>query len=240
MAERGTAWAERLTGRTSVLGGLTAAGLLAVIASAQPWWRAVGTGTASGVDSVPFSGADTTGGLSQALAVVVLAGTLLSLVLGRRGRRVLAVLLGGVGLGAALLGLGRRAPSADTVRTRFRQVSLVEQFALEATAWPVVYGLAGTAVVIAAVLLFIGAPRWPARGRRFERQSRPLDAASDPAEAWRALDAGLDPTVVKGDDPRLAGSDPDVRSEGADDTIGRSMGGQIDGATDERLPSEDR
>ena len=105
----------------------------------------------AGTGTVTFSGADATGGLSQALAVVVLAGVLLALVLGSRGRRVLAALLALAGLGVAAVGALRQPPSDAAVRTRFRQLSLVEQFALEGTAWPWVYALAGVAVVVGAV-----------------------------------------------------------------------------------------
>lgn len=220
-----------LTGRTGVLGLLAGAGLLAVIASAQPWWRAAGAESANSGESVSFSGTEATGGLSQALALVVLAGALLSLVLATRGRRVLAVLLAVAGLGVVVLGGLRLPPSDIAVRTRFRQVSLVEQFVLDATAWPWSYALAGIGVMVGAALLWIFSPRWPTGGRRFERSSRSdppsrAAAAADPAETWRTLDAGLDPTVVTDDDlpvdpsdRRLAGNDPDVRIGATTDTM---------------------
>ena len=75
--------------RTLAWGGLAMGGLLAVIVSAQPWWRA----KADGAD-VAFTGTDASAGLTQALAVVVLAGTLLALTLRSRGRRILGVVLG--------------------------------------------------------------------------------------------------------------------------------------------------
>ncbi len=53
-----------------------------------------GDGAESAGATVAFSGSDVTGGLSQALAVVVLAGVLLTLVLAATGRRVVAILLG--------------------------------------------------------------------------------------------------------------------------------------------------
>ena len=62
--------------RPLALGGLLAGGLLGVVASARPWWRATGDGVA-----VTFSGSEATAGLSQALAIVVLAGWVLILVL---------------------------------------------------------------------------------------------------------------------------------------------------------------
>ncbi len=231
-----------MTRRTSVLALLLLGGLLALVSSAQPWFRAVGiegdtepTGPGSG--SVTFTGADSTGGLSQALAIVVLVGVLLSLVLATRGRRVLAVLLGLAGLGIAAVGALPQHPSAAAVRTRFRQFSLVEQFALESTAWSWVYALAGIAVIGGAVLLFVAAPSWPQHAQRFERRAPsttpPTEARDDPAWAWGALDAGVDPTTAvdvgadrdngndadNGDDTTPGNHDPDVRTGATPDTM---------------------
>lgn len=174
------------------------------MASSQPWWRASGDGAA-----VTFSGSDVTGGLCQALAAVALAGVLLVLVLKARGRRILAGALALTGVGMLVTGAWVSAPDADTVRSRVRQVSLTDQFALDASAWPWVYAAAGLVVLAGAVLLWLGAPRWSARVSRFERTPAartdgaepPLDLGDDPARAWKDLDAGLDPT-----------SDPDVRT----------------------------
>lgn len=200
---------ERLTGRTGVLSLLLASGLAALIVSGQPWWRAVGAEAASGGQSVAFSGTDATGGLSQALPVVVLTGTLLTLVLAARGRRVLAVLLGCAGLGVVIVGAVRTPPSATAIRTRFRQISLVEQYALDGTGWPWLYALSGLLILAGAVLLWLGAPRWRARGRRFERRARPVGADADPSETWRALDLGLDPTLLESDSSPGADPSPD-------------------------------
>lgn len=189
--------------RAATLAILLAGAGLGFIAGAQPWWRASGDGAA-----VTFSGSDATGGLCQALAAVTLAGVLLLLVLRSRGRRVLAVLVAATGAGMVLAGALRSAPDADAVRTRVRQVSLTDQFALQTTAWPWVYAVAGLLVLTGAVLLWLGAPRWAAWVSRFDRAGpgatpgpRPTELADDPAQAWKDLDAGRDPTT-----------DPDVRT----------------------------
>jgi uncharacterized membrane protein (TIGR02234 family) len=180
--------------RLPALAGLLLGAGLALVAGAQPWWRAVGEGV-----SVKFSGTDATAGLSQALAVVVLAGTLLALVLRAHGRRVVAVLLGLAGTGAILLGALRPRPSAGAVRSQVREVSLADQFALEPTTWPWVFALAGLVVLGAAALMLTTTGSWPVRTARFDRARvaaagrRPdLD---DPAAVWRSLDAGVDPTA---------------------------------------------
>ena len=199
--------------RASALGLLLAGGALALVASAQPWWRAVGEGV-----SVGFKGSEATGGLSQALAVVVLAGTLLILVLRARGRRIVGGLLIAAGAGVVALGVLRVRPSADAVRTQVREVSLVDQFALTGTAWPWVYAAAGLLVLAGAVSVVINAPRWRASAARFERGSNAAkpSVATDPADVWRALDAGEDPTIEAA---REAAEDPDVRKGPTGDTM---------------------
>lgn len=220
-----------------MLSGVLLGGLLGLVASAQPWWRATGEGA-----EVPFTGGDSTAGLSQALMVVALAGLLLVLSLRTRGTQVLAVLLALTGAGALLTAALRLRPSSGAVRSRLREVSLVERYALTATAWPLVYAAAGALVAAAAVGMLIGAPRWPRRPDRFERAGGDAPLAvddSDPAALWKAMDAGVDPTVAATTDhdprprprPGLVddvdgdGSDvaerPDVHLRAARDRMGR-------------------
>ena len=183
--------------RATTLAVLVLGAGVGFVASAQPWWRANGDGAA-----VTFSGSDATGGLCQALAAVTLCGILLLLVLRTKGRRVLAVLVGLAGIGMVLTGALQSAPDTAAVRSRVRQVSLTDQFALTTTAWPWVYAAAGLLVLIGAVLLWLGAPRWATRVARFDRSGTPTaELAEDPAQAWKDLDAGRDPTA-----------DPDVRT----------------------------
>jgi uncharacterized membrane protein (TIGR02234 family) len=200
---------DRLTGRGPTSVGLLLGAGLGFVAAAQPWWRAEGAGAA-----VSFSGSDATGGLSQALAAVTLAGVLLVLVLRRRGRRILAVGLAATGLGMIATGTLQSAPDADAVRNRVRQVSLTDQFALTTSAWPWLYALAGLLVVAGALLLWVGAGRWAERSDRFarttERSTGPADLNEDPNRAWKDLDAGLDPT-----------GDPDVHDGPEGVTMGR-------------------
>jgi uncharacterized membrane protein (TIGR02234 family) len=135
---------------------------------------------------------------------------LLCLVLKVRGRRVLAVLVGVTGIGMVVTGGRVAAPDAESVRSRVRQISLTDQFALSATWWPWVYLVAGVLVAVGAALLWFGAARWGSRVERFDRSvdeaPRAVDPAAtldeDPARVWKDLDAGLDPT---------APADPDVR-----------------------------
>jgi uncharacterized membrane protein (TIGR02234 family) len=178
--------------RTLAFGCLIIGGALALVSGAQPWWRAVGEGVV-----VKFSGIQATGGLSQALAIVALAGTLLLLVLRTRGRHIVGALLFLVGAALAVLGGFRLQPSADAIRSQVRQVSLADASQLSATAWPWVFALSGVLVAGGAVVTMITAGTWPSAPDRFEAGlAKPEGSASDdPAELWKAMDAGVDPTT---------------------------------------------
>lgn len=192
-------------------------GLLALVSSDQPWWRANGDGV-----QVAFTGTESTAGLSRALAVVALAGTLLLLALRVRGRQVMAVLLAASGLGLAAVGVLAFRPDADIVRTKMRQVSLVDSYTLAPTNWPPIFALAGTVVLFGAVVLLLRARSWPGRSDRFDRAApQPVESLSDdPAGVWKALDAGLDPTTGSETQPVRTHRHPDVRNEAPGDTMG--------------------
>jgi len=207
----------RLRGR-ALLPGLLGA-TLALVTGAQPWWRA----TAEGV-AVSFSGTETTAGLAQALGVVALAGWLLVLVLRNRGRQAVAVLLALAGAGIVVVGVLRPRPSAAAVRTQVREVSLADQFALGSTGWCYGYAASGLLVMAGAVLVLLTASRWPQRTDRFSRDPTASTAGgNDPADVWRALDAGLDPTLGPDqlrDGGNVTGVAPDVQKGGFSDTMG--------------------
>jgi MFS family permease len=126
-------------------------------------------------------------GLSQALAVAGLAGALLMLALKARGRQA-------VGAALALLGLGIIAAGVTAA------VADLEP-------WRIAYAVAGGLVAAGGVVTVLTSPRWPVRVERFS-------TPDEPADLWRAQDAGLDPTADS-DDP----DDPDVRKTPARDTM---------------------
>jgi uncharacterized membrane protein (TIGR02234 family) len=201
--------------RALAFGCLLIGGSLALIGSGQPWWRAVGEGVV-----LKFSGTQATGGLCQALAILALAGTLLLLALRTRGRRIIGALLALVGVGLAVVGgLGLR-PSADAFGSQVRQVSLADT--LSATVWPWIFLGAGVLITIGAALTVITARTWPSRSDRFRPGSGRSEgpASDDPAELWKAMDAGLDPTTdtAKVPYPNVHNRDP---GDTMDDTEGR-------------------
>jgi len=173
--------------RAAAFGGLLLGAALGLGTAAQPWWRAAAEGA-----EVPFSGTESTGGLTQALAVVILVGTLLAATLRGAGRALLAGLLLAAAAGMVGVGLLRPAPGAAAVRSGLRQVSLSDQYTLSATGWPWVFALAGLLAGAGAGILLLRSRAWPRRPDRFRRS--PATVGADPAEVWAALDAGLDPT----------------------------------------------
>jgi uncharacterized membrane protein (TIGR02234 family) len=202
--------------RTVAYGCLLLGGLLAIVATAQPWWRANGAGV-----QVSFKGSEATGGLSQALSVVALAGTLLVLVMKTRGRQAVAVLLAIAGSALAIVGALRLRPDSAAVRTRMRQVSLIDQYALTPTVWPWIFALAGALLLVGAVVMLLRAAHWPVPSDRFQRQpsAQVANLADDPAGVWKALDAGFDPTSDSRDRDTPDNSDPNVHIRGAGDTM---------------------
>jgi Tryptophan-associated transmembrane protein (Trp_oprn_chp) len=205
---------------------------LSFLAGSQPWWRAEADGL-----QATFSGTESTGGISQALAFVVAAGALLLLTMSVRGRQVVAVLLALVGGSMAVLGLIRVRPSAETVRQQVRTVSLADQFFLSATAWPWIYAAAGVAVILGAMITLLRSGSWPGRTTRFERGAPMTSPGDHPAEAWQAMDAGLDPTA----DPPAAPArlwDPDVHSGPPRDTMERDSSGSTELSPKSRRSAE--
>ena len=204
--------------RALAFGCLLVGGALALICSAQPWWRATGEGVV-----MKFTGTQVTGGLSQALGIVSLAGTLLMLVLKARGRRVVGALLLLVGMGVVLTGAFRLRPSADAVRSQVREVSLADVFQLGVTAWPWAFALSGVLIVAGAALTIATAGRWPSQNERFRPEVGPakgtmqLAGIDDPAGLWKAMDAGADPTADDHDTPTV--DDPKMRDRSPGDTM---------------------
>jgi hypothetical protein len=122
--------------------------------------------------------------LTRALALVALVGAVLILVLRVRGRRVVGLLLGILGLAMAVA------------------AALLPEAAVP---WRIAYAVAGALVAFGGLLTMITSERWPARPDRFRRSETGASAGTaDAADLWRAMDAGLDPTA----DPDVRKADP--------------------------------
>jgi uncharacterized membrane protein (TIGR02234 family) len=149
------------------------------------------------------------------------------LALRTRGRRVIGALLLLVGVGLAVVGGLGLQPSADAFRSDVREVSLADPFRLRATVWPWVFAVSGALVTIGAVLTIITSGTWPARSDRLQPGSSKAEvpAPEDPAELWKALDAGVDPTGdTDGSVDTAKVPYPDVRNRDPGDTMGDTEG----------------
>ncbi|WOP17957.1 Trp biosynthesis-associated membrane protein [Raineyella sp. LH-20] len=174
--------------RTVAYGALLVGTVGAFATGAQAWWQA-----AAGGSTAPLTGTVSSGSLSQALAVVTVAGLLLSLTLAARGRQILGAVLLLAGAGMVAVGVARPRPAADVVAEALRTVTLSVEYTLTGTAWPWIYAASGLLVALGGALLTVLAPRWETRRSRFERGAGPVDL-DDATAVWKALDAGVDPT----------------------------------------------
>jgi hypothetical protein len=122
--------------------------------------------------------------LTRALAVVALVGAVSILVLGRRGRRMLGLLLGVLGLAMVLAGVLLPEPALP---------------------WRIAYSAGGALVAFGGLLTMITRTGWSAPANRFRQKGTgTLADSGDPVDLWRAMDAGLDPTA----DPDVRKGDP--------------------------------
>ena len=165
--------------------GLLAAGV-AAIASGRVWYRTAGHG---------FTGTEISDRAVEALALAALAGVGVTLLLGVWGRRIVGVLLAGLGSGVLVVAAARRTPSA----AQLEQVLGVRETPGSPTAWPWVAAAAGVVLVAVGALFVLRAHRWRVPSARFERRRpRPAAAVNSSLDAWKALDAGADPTAFDG------------------------------------------
>lgn len=183
----------------TVLGTLAAAGL-AFAALSRPW--ATVELAASGMPSRPeeFSGTQVAPA-ATALALVCAAGALAYLATSGALRRLLALVVSTVAaLGVALVirGLGR----VDATMRRLATDAASPSPSVETSWWwPAVAAFGFGSVLVLGLLALRRSAGWPALGRRFDRAGVPRRGASpriaatdDPADVWRALDEGRDPT----------------------------------------------
>ncbi|HZX09149.1 Trp biosynthesis-associated membrane protein [Kribbella sp.] len=144
----------------------------------------------NGRKAVDFNGytitkAPVTLALAGVVAVVVLklAGTVL--------RRVLGGLVVLLGIAAIAVSLGVRPDGTELSRLRPELSDVVANqvtLTLGPAPWLALTG--GIALVAAGLLVVLTAHRWRRATQRYER-----DPAATPADQWKAIDAGEDPTL---------------------------------------------
>jgi uncharacterized membrane protein (TIGR02234 family) len=175
--------------RAALTVGLLGAGLTLLTMSLT--WGAVGAAQVSAGGTV-LTGREAAPS-AFALSLAALAGVGVLLLVGRGGRRVVGVLLVLLGVGTvtgsvgAVLDLRDRTllvvPSSGSLPGAVQAVSLSPW-------WGWVAASGGVLVALAGVLAVLGGPGWPEPSARYD------GAGSDrPSDPWRALDAGVDPTL---------------------------------------------
>ncbi|WBQ02414.1 Trp biosynthesis-associated membrane protein [Kribbella sp. CA-293567] len=123
--------------------------------------------------------------LASAVAVIVtkLAGTAL--------RRVLAALMVVLGVAAVTVALQVRPAVAELGRQRPElSEAVTDSVSLSTGPAPWLALAGGIALIAAGIVAALTAHRWRRATQRYER-----DPAVTPADQWKAIDAGEDPTV---------------------------------------------
>lgn len=200
--------ADRSFGPTLLVG--VAGAVLAATAGHRAWLELTAPGAAQGAADWFWENNPGIGEMpaSGALGLVALASWGVLLVSRGTWRRVVA----GVGLLAAL-GLGvtwvvGAVTLPEDVEAQVVQAALADGWELGWTPWFMAAGVAVLLLVPAHVVALLRADRWPAMGSRYDaptaratggaaaESAAPVDPDEvDPADVWRAIDEGRDPTA---------------------------------------------
>lgn len=156
---------------------------LALLGATQSWWSAG--------ERASVTGSQATSGAALALLLAAAAGAFLGIWLRPVGRRIVLGIVAVLAAGGVAVAVGAAVPTLPGS-------TLGDPLTLVATPWRWIYLAASALAAVGAVLAqFAGPP--PARAA----------STPDPAlDAWKALDAGDDPTAGSG---RGAGGEPQAK-----------------------------
>jgi len=174
-----------------------ALGGLAFFAASRTWTHATVRATGLPSDPVSVSGTDADP-IVPALALVVVTAALAVLAASHRVRRVVGVLLVALGVGGAVLvvlsGGALDEALSDAVRSSTAFTGANEPAGDRAIVWPAVAALAFALAAVCGLLVLRFADRWPTMGRRFEAPQAQAATPESPADLWKVMDEGRDPT----------------------------------------------
>jgi uncharacterized membrane protein (TIGR02234 family) len=130
-------------------------------------------------------------GLAAAIAVFAVRGA---------GRLAVGALTLLAGLGVAATAVAGSGDTTALDAEAARKLALAGSTATGVghTAWPWVAVAGGALLAVAGLLTLRFGRGWPAMGSRYEAPTRkaPAKGADTPADLWKALDRGEDPTTV--------------------------------------------
>ncbi|GAA4844777.1 TIGR02234 family membrane protein [Kitasatospora terrestris] len=178
---------------------LTVAGAVLVLtAVGRTWAEGVVTGVDGGRLEVAAPGSRLTG-LPGGLALVALAAAVAVFAVRGRARAAVGVLTVLAGLGAAagaLIG-ARDTAGLDAVAAAKLALAGAQAAEVTRTVWPWVALAGGLLLALAGAATVRFGAHWPAMGSRYEAPSRTARPSTDsPADLWKALDRGEDPTTT--------------------------------------------
>ncbi|KUP98522.1 Trp biosynthesis-associated membrane protein [Thermobifida cellulosilytica] len=176
---------------------LTALGAVALLAASAQVWVSARVDLAGDLApvAVELSAADLVPAVS-ALGWAALAALAALVATGGAARRL-------VGLLVALLGVGVLGAVATGLRSSALADAALRAVTAEGTlgaltvawTWPVVATVGAVLLCAAGVLTLVRGTAWPAMSSRYDRHSAPrATRTGTPAELWRSLDSGADPT----------------------------------------------
>jgi uncharacterized membrane protein (TIGR02234 family) len=202
-----------------------AAGAALMLAASGRVWVTGELSSPGPVASVPvdITGGDLTGALSG-LGWAGLAGIVGLYAARSWARRVVALLVAACGVfGLTALWTATRSTAlADAVVELAPDTAAAAQGAgaPQLHALGPAMGAAGAVLLILSGLVaVVRAPAWPGMGNRYDRDAAPRPRqAETPADLWKSLDAGDDPTLGAPADGAPAGTEPAARTEPGDDT----------------------
>jgi uncharacterized membrane protein (TIGR02234 family) len=168
---------------------------LAVFVAGRTWAQVSGGESIVAAAPVTLSGGDLSG--ASALGWVGVAGLAALLATSGWARRALGVLL-------VLLGAGIIALSATSIgRSHVVEAAVEKRALLNSSAdlmpvtnsWWLVSLAGGVLLALAGVLTFVRGGRWPGMSARYDSaNAAPKKVRDDPADLWKSLDRGEDPT----------------------------------------------
>ncbi|MFD7641333.1 TIGR02234 family membrane protein [Kitasatospora sp. NPDC059795] len=178
---------------------LTALGATLVLTAAgRTWAEGIAPGSVGGRIAISASGSKLTG-LPTGTALVAMAAAVAVFAVRGRARMLVGLLMALAGIGAVAGALIGRTETAGLHDLAAGQLGLASAHAeqITRTGWPWVALAGGLLLVVAGLLTLRFGRNWPAMGARYEAPTRRRPAGpvgGSPADLWKALDRGEDPT----------------------------------------------